>query len=84
MFSIGVFIVDVVGKLTALSVGTRIDCEDCVLVTPEGDLVLSLVKDTYQKLGVEGKVSQFHKKTKARYGECFFSKIDKSKTNESV
>lgn len=57
------------GKLTALSVGTRIDCEDCVLVAPDGDLVLSLAKDTYQRLGVQGKVSQFHKKTKARYGE---------------
>lgn len=57
------------GKLTALSVNNRIDCDDCVLFTPEGVLVLSLLRDTYLRLGVEGKVSRYHGKTKARYGK---------------
>lgn len=58
--------------MTALSINSRIDCDDCVLITPEGVLVLSLIRDTYLRLGVEGKVSHYHGKTKARYSKYFY------------
>lgn len=57
------------GRLTALSVNNRIDCDDCLSVNSGGNLVLSVIKDTYQRLGLEGKVSHFHQKTKSRYGK---------------
>lgn len=55
------------GGLTLLSIDTKIDLDDCVCVTPEGLLVLSLTKDTYESLGVEGQLSHFCKNNKERY-----------------
>ncbi|XP_050309420.1 ribonuclease P protein subunit p40-like isoform X2 [Anthonomus grandis grandis] len=55
------------GKLSLLSVGTRIDCDNCCAVTPSGQLVLSLTKDTYQRFGLEGKPSHFTSKNRDRF-----------------
>lgn len=55
------------GKLTALSIGTRIDCDNCFAITPTGTLILILNKDTYQSLGLEGSASYFSQKNKDRY-----------------
>lgn len=55
------------GNLIGLSINTRIDCDNCVAITPSGKLILSLTKDTYQSLGLEGKVSQFAKNNRLKY-----------------
>ncbi|XP_073987735.1 ribonuclease P protein subunit p40-like isoform X1 [Rhodnius prolixus] len=41
------------GELTALSIDTLLDIDDCAAVTPKGFLVLSLNNDTFLKLGVD-------------------------------
>ncbi|CAH0557493.1 unnamed protein product [Brassicogethes aeneus] len=65
------------GTLTLLSVNTRIDCDTCVCITPTGHLILNVDKETFQTLGLEGKVSHFHSKVKSRY----FIDIDLTKEN---
>ncbi|XP_058839401.1 ribonuclease P protein subunit p40-like [Topomyia yanbarensis] len=55
------------GKFYAVSFRTRLDTEDCVVVTPGGTLVLHLNKETYQTLGLEGRVSQFARKRNSKY-----------------
>lgn len=55
------------GELTALSVGTCIDTDDCAAIIPSGHLVLNLTKETFQSLGLEGSQSAF---TTERYGKC--------------
>ncbi|XP_054284120.1 ribonuclease P protein subunit p40-like isoform X3 [Macrosteles quadrilineatus] len=47
------------GELTALSVGTCIDTDDCAAIIPSGHLVLNLTKETFQSLGLEGSQSAF-------------------------
>ncbi|KAG5884759.1 hypothetical protein JTB14_029240 [Gonioctena quinquepunctata] len=55
------------GKLTLLSIDKRIDCDNCIGVTPNGWLHLNLTKDTYQSLGIDGHPSHFSQKLKNRY-----------------
>ncbi|KAL1491122.1 hypothetical protein ABEB36_011765 [Hypothenemus hampei] len=55
------------GKLSLLSINTRIDCDNCYAITPHGKLILSLTKDTYQALGLEGKVSHFTHRNRDRF-----------------
>ncbi|XP_069694723.1 ribonuclease P protein subunit p40-like isoform X1 [Periplaneta americana] len=55
------------GQLTALSDGMKIDADDCVALTPSGELVLSLNKQTYQELGLEGRASIFSRVKQDRY-----------------
>jgi ribonuclease P/MRP protein subunit RPP40 len=55
------------GLLTVLSDGTNIDTDDCVAVTPTGHLVLSLNRQTYQELGIDGKPSFFSRLKPNRY-----------------
>ncbi|CAG2054159.1 unnamed protein product [Timema podura] len=55
------------GRLTVLSENTSIDLDDCAALTPCGHLVLSLSRETYQKLGIEGKPSFFCPKSASRY-----------------
>ncbi|XP_018324573.1 ribonuclease P protein subunit p40-like isoform X3 [Agrilus planipennis] len=55
------------GNLTILNTGVQIDCDNCICVTPSGQLILSLIKETYQSLGIEGKLSHFSQKNKNRY-----------------
>jgi ribonuclease P/MRP protein subunit RPP40 len=58
-----------IGLLTVLSDGTHIDTDDCVALTPTGHLVLSLNRQTYQELGLEGKPSFFSRFKPNRYGK---------------
>uniref|UniRef100_A0A8D8FAU3 Ribonuclease P protein subunit p40 n=1 Tax=Culex pipiens TaxID=7175 RepID=A0A8D8FAU3_CULPI len=55
------------GTFYAVSFRTRLDTDDCVAVTPAGVLVLHLNKETYQTLGLEGRVSQFARKRNSKY-----------------
>lgn len=58
------------GKVTLLSINTRIDCDNSVAISPKGELILNLDKDTYQSLGIDGKISHFFAKLKNRYSKC--------------
>ncbi|XP_023028957.1 ribonuclease P protein subunit p40 isoform X2 [Leptinotarsa decemlineata] len=55
------------GKLTLLSLDKRIDCDNCIGLTPNGQLHLNLTKETYESLGIDGTVSHFVQKLKSRY-----------------
>lgn len=61
--------INFVGKLTLLTNGTRIDCDNCIGITPVGQLILSVDKETFQSLGLDGKVSHFTRKNKDRYSK---------------
>uniref|UniRef100_A0A3Q3K7X3 Uncharacterized protein n=1 Tax=Monopterus albus TaxID=43700 RepID=A0A3Q3K7X3_MONAL len=56
------------GSVYGLSYRTRIDEDNCVALTPDGRLFLSLDKDSFQVLGVEGKPSRFNHRTNSRFG----------------
>ena len=55
------------GHLTILSVGTRVDLNNCLAVTNSGHLVLSLDRESYQELGLEGKPIRSKQKDPQRY-----------------
>jgi ribonucleases P/MRP protein subunit RPP40 len=55
------------GNLTLLSVGTKLDQDDCLGITLNGKLILSLRRKSYQELGIEGKPSEFDKKNSDKY-----------------
>uniref|UniRef100_A0A1B6DCK5 Uncharacterized protein n=2 Tax=Clastoptera arizonana TaxID=38151 RepID=A0A1B6DCK5_9HEMI len=57
------------GETTALCIGStsNIDTDDCVAITPCGHLILSLVRETYQELGLEGKPSVISRRNPSRY-----------------
>ncbi|XP_060819134.1 ribonuclease P protein subunit p40-like [Bombus pascuorum] len=55
------------GQLTLLTIGNRIDVDNSVAVTPTGHLILSLLTEDFQKLGLEGKASFFDRKVQTRY-----------------
>ncbi|XP_017876454.2 ribonuclease P protein subunit p40-like [Ceratina calcarata] len=55
------------GELTLLTVDNRIDLDNSVAVTPSGHLILSLLTEDFQKLGIEGKASFFDRKVHSRY-----------------
>uniref|UniRef100_H2S8U2 Ribonuclease P/MRP 40 subunit n=1 Tax=Takifugu rubripes TaxID=31033 RepID=H2S8U2_TAKRU len=55
------------GSVYGLSYRTRIDEDNCVALMPDGHLVLSLDKDSFEVLGVEGKPSRFNHRTKSRF-----------------
>ncbi|XP_028410049.1 ribonuclease P protein subunit p40-like [Dendronephthya gigantea] len=48
------------GSICALSHGTKIDTSDCAALLPTGILHLSLTKDSYESLGIQGKPSAFN------------------------
>ncbi|KAK5646843.1 hypothetical protein RI129_005307 [Pyrocoelia pectoralis] len=54
------------GIFISLSINERIDCDDCMCITPNGFLLLSLTKETYESLGLEGTPSHYYN-TKQRY-----------------
>ncbi|XP_017793865.1 PREDICTED: ribonuclease P protein subunit p40-like [Habropoda laboriosa] len=54
------------GELTLLSIGHKIDLDNSVAITPSGHLILSLLTEDFQKLGLEGKVSFFDRKVHTR------------------
>ncbi|XP_052714304.1 ribonuclease P protein subunit p40-like isoform X1 [Crassostrea angulata] len=49
------------GSLCMLSVGTKLEVNDCVAILPTGQLILHLTKDSYTRLGLDGKPSHFNK-----------------------
>ncbi|MEQ2312053.1 hypothetical protein AMECASPLE_027065 [Ameca splendens] len=55
------------GSVYGLSFRTRIDEDNCVALMPNGRLVLSLDKDTFEMLGFEGRPSRFNNKTCSRF-----------------
>uniref|UniRef100_A0A1A7WX32 Ribonuclease P 40 subunit n=1 Tax=Iconisemion striatum TaxID=60296 RepID=A0A1A7WX32_9TELE len=55
------------GVVYGLSFGTRIDEDTCVALVPKGRLILSLDKDSYELLGIEGKPSRFNHRTCSRF-----------------
>lgn len=65
------FFVYCAGQFYGLSVNTRIDVDDCVGLTPAGILHLSVTKDIYHYLGLEGKLSAFANKHPNRYCKYF-------------
>lgn len=69
VYSIFVLFIFFSGQFYSSSVDTRIDVDDCVCVTPEGLLHLSVTKDIYHRLGLEGKLSAFATKHRSRYCE---------------
>ncbi|XP_053694527.1 ribonuclease P protein subunit p40-like isoform X2 [Sabethes cyaneus] len=55
------------GSFYAVSFQTQLDTDDCVAVLPTGIVILHLNKETYQSLGLEGKISQFARKRNSKY-----------------
>ncbi|XP_069769608.1 ribonuclease P protein subunit p40 [Narcine bancroftii] len=55
------------GKCYALSYNTRIDQDNTVALLPTGKLILSIDKDTYEELGLEGQPSKYSHRTVMRY-----------------
>ncbi|GCC30884.1 ribonuclease P protein subunit p40 [Chiloscyllium punctatum] len=55
------------GFLYVLSYNTRIDQDNCIALLPTGKLILSVDKDTYEELGLEGQPSMYSHKAVVRY-----------------
>ncbi|KAL4623441.1 ribonuclease P protein subunit p40 isoform X1 [Arapaima gigas] len=55
------------GGFYALSYKTRIDQDNVIALLPTGQLIMSVNKDTYEQLGLEGKASQYSHKQPVRY-----------------
>ncbi|XP_076247109.1 ribonuclease P protein subunit p40 isoform X2 [Calliopsis andreniformis] len=55
------------GELNLLAIGNQIDLDNSIAITPNGHLVLSLLTEDFQKLGLEGKASFFDRKVHTRY-----------------
>uniref|UniRef100_A0A3B5MSK0 Uncharacterized protein n=1 Tax=Xiphophorus couchianus TaxID=32473 RepID=A0A3B5MSK0_9TELE len=60
------------GSVYGLSFRTRIDEDNCVALMPNGHLVFSLDKDTFETLGLEGRPSRSNR-TSSRYGISYGS-----------
>lgn len=57
------------GSLYGITNETRIDVDDCVAITPCKHLYLSLNKEIFQSLGLEGNVSFHSRKSQDRYSK---------------
>lgn len=55
------------GELTLLTIGNKLDLCNTMAVTPDGVLIISLIRDDFHKLGLEGNASSFDYKTNTRY-----------------
>ncbi|XP_033330504.2 ribonuclease P protein subunit p40 isoform X2 [Megalopta genalis] len=55
------------GELSLLTIGNKIDVDNAIVITPTGHLILSLLTEDFQILGLEGKVSFFDRKVHTRY-----------------
>ncbi|XP_072267862.1 ribonuclease P protein subunit p40 [Pyxicephalus adspersus] len=55
------------GLFYALSYNTRIDQDNAACLLPTGKLILSVEKDTYEELGLQGKQSLYSGKKATRY-----------------
>ncbi|XP_049296832.1 ribonuclease P protein subunit p40-like [Anopheles funestus] len=64
------------GTLYAVSTNAKIECEDCAAITPSGELIMSLHRETKQKLQ-----GSFHTNVQSRNGEKCVIKIDLKSEN---
>ncbi|XP_072753537.1 ribonuclease P protein subunit p40 [Anoplolepis gracilipes] len=55
------------GEVSILAIEKKIDLQNSICLTPTGHLLLSLVTEDYQALGLEGKASSFDHKPHSRY-----------------
>ncbi|XP_012262665.2 ribonuclease P protein subunit p40-like [Athalia rosae] len=55
------------GEVNILAIESRVDTANSLAVTPSGHLILSLVKEDFQSLGLEGSPSFFDRKVKTRF-----------------
>ncbi|XP_043259735.1 ribonuclease P protein subunit p40-like isoform X1 [Colletes gigas] len=55
------------GELNLLTVDNKINVDNSVAITPSGHLILSLLTEDFQTLGLEGTVSFFDRKVHTRY-----------------
>ncbi|XP_015603969.1 ribonuclease P protein subunit p40 [Cephus cinctus] len=55
------------GELSLLSIGKKIDLHNSIAITPTGHLIISLVHEDFQKLGLEGTPSFFDRKVQTRH-----------------
>lgn len=62
---------NLLGEINLLTIENRIDLQNSVCVTPTGHLILSLVTEDYEALGIEGKPSSFDHKPHTRYGKNY-------------
>lgn len=69
MYYITYIFINFLGELTLLTIENKIDLDNSVAITPSGHLILSLLTEDFQKLGLEGKVSFFDRKMHTRYGK---------------
>lgn len=61
--------VEISGEISLLTIENKIDLQNSICVTPTGYLVLSLLADDYETLGLEGKPSAFSHKPHTRYSK---------------
>jgi len=63
--------------ISAIVVMTKLNLHTCTysfhIVFFPGQLILSLDKDTYEQLGLEGQPSQYNHKKAMRFGKCLYS-----------
>ncbi|KAI8052492.1 ribonuclease P 40kDa subunit-domain-containing protein [Syncephalis plumigaleata] len=59
-------------SVIAISVGAQIDQDDVVALDATGHLILNVTKDTYEKLGLDGRPSHFSK----RHPQKFVIRLD--------
>ncbi|EZA47648.1 hypothetical protein DMN91_012305 [Ooceraea biroi] len=52
------------GEINLLTIENKIDLQNSICITPTGHLILSLVTEDYQALGLEGKASSFEPHTR--------------------
>ncbi|XP_058806286.1 ribonuclease P protein subunit p40-like [Phymastichus coffea] len=57
------------GELSLLAVERRIDVDNSAAISPSGHLLLSLSRDRYQRLGIEGRPTAFERRAHSRYGK---------------
>lgn len=55
------------GEVNLLTIENKIDLQNSICITPTGYLLLSLVTEDYQALGLEGRASSFDHKPHTRY-----------------
>ncbi|XP_015171729.1 PREDICTED: ribonuclease P protein subunit p40-like [Polistes dominula] len=54
------------GELTLLAIGNKIDLSNAIAITPSGILIISLIREDFYKLGLEGNASFFDRKINTR------------------
>ncbi|XP_059163539.1 ribonuclease P protein subunit p40-like [Physella acuta] len=50
------------GAMYVLSINTQLDTDNCVSITPTGQMLLSLTKDTYEELGLQAETQSHQQK----------------------